>query len=129
MTTVESELNSYTIEYDGDGPQVSVLYPSYTGGGGGSFDGVHNDLDGRSTSGAHPSTAISGLGTAATTAATDYATAAQGTDARTPTAHAASHEDGGSDELALDASQIATGTVNAALLPSQFANSLMLGGM
>ena len=55
MTTVEYELNTYTIEYDGDGPSVSVLYPSYTGGGGGSFDGVHNDLDGRSTSGAKSS--------------------------------------------------------------------------
>ena len=38
-----------------------------------------------------------GLGTAATTAATDYATAAQGTDARTPTAHAASHTNGTDD--------------------------------
>ena len=43
-------------------------------------------------------------------------TAAEGNDARltnarTPTAHAASHQDGGSDELALDGSQIQTGTV------------------
>lgn len=43
-------------------------------------------------------------------------TAAEGNDARltnarTPTAHAASHQDGGSDELALDGSQITTGTV------------------
>lgn len=39
-------------------------------------------------------------------------------DARTPTAHAASHQDGGSDELALDASQITTGTIAAARLPA-----------
>jgi len=32
-------------------------------------------------------------------------------DARTPTAHAASHENGGTDELELDASQLTTGTV------------------
>lgn len=43
-----------------------------------------------------------GLGTAATTAATDYATAAQGVDARTPTSHATSHTTG--------ADKIATGT-------------------
>jgi len=48
-------------------------------------------------------------------------TAAEGndarlSDARTPTAHAASHQDGGSDELALDGSQITTGTVGAARL-------------
>lgn len=50
-------------------------------------------------------------------------TAAEGndarlTDARTPTAHAASHQDGGSDELALDGSQITSGTVAAARLGS-----------
>jgi len=36
------------------------------------------------------------------------------TDARTPTAHATSHQDGGSDELALDASQVTTGTLGVA---------------
>jgi Collagen triple helix repeat (20 copies) len=35
-------------------------------------------------------------------------------DARTPTAHKTSHQDGGADELALDGSQITTGTVAAA---------------
>jgi hypothetical protein len=45
------------------------------------------------------------------------------TDARTPTAHAASHQDGGSDELALDGSQITTGTVAAARLGSGTASS------
>jgi hypothetical protein len=39
-------------------------------------------------------------------------------DARTPTAHAASHQDGGTDELALDGSQITTGTVGTARLGS-----------
>lgn len=37
---------------------------------------------------------------------------------RTPTAHAASHQDGGSDELALDGSQITGGTVGFARLPT-----------
>lgn len=50
-------------------------------------------------------------------------TAAEGndarlSDARTPLAHAASHQDGGSDELALDGSQITSGTVAAARLGS-----------
>ena len=40
------------------------------------------------------------------------------TDARTPTAHAATHENGGADELALDASQVTTGTVATARLGS-----------
>jgi len=35
-----------------------------------------------------------------------------------PSAHAASHQDGGSDELALDGSQITSGTVAAARLPA-----------
>lgn len=43
------------------------------------------------------------------------------TDARTPTAHATSHQDGGSDELALDGSQITSGTVDDARLPSGIA--------
>ena len=38
------------------------------------------------------------------------------TDARTPTAHASSHGDGGSDEISIDASQITTGTVGTAQL-------------
>jgi hypothetical protein len=61
------------------------------GGGGGSFDGDHNDLGGRSASGAHPASAISGLGSAATrNVGTTAGTVAAGndsrfTDARTPT--------------------------------------------
>ena len=39
------------------------------------------------------------LGSAATTAAGAYATAAQGTNARTPTAHKSTHATGGTDEL------------------------------
>jgi hypothetical protein len=42
-------------------------------------------------------------------------------DARTPTAHAASHADGGSDEVALDASQITTGTLLDARIPAAIA--------
>lgn len=48
--------------------------------------------------------------------------------ARTPSAHATSHQDGGSDELALDASQVTTGVFAGARLPSsltalRFANA------
>jgi hypothetical protein len=57
-----------------------------------------------------------GLGTAAVAATGDFATAAQGVDARTPTAHKTSHENGGSDEISVDASQITTGTVATARL-------------
>jgi hypothetical protein len=54
---------------------------------------------------------------------TTAGSAAQGndarlSDARTPTTHATSHQDGGSDELALDASQVTTGTVATARLGS-----------
>ena len=45
------------------------------------------------------------------------------TDARTPTAHAASHGDGGSDEIAIDASQMTSGTINTARLGSGTANN------
>lgn len=59
---------------------------------------------------------------------TTAGTAAEGndarlSDARTPTAHAASHENGGSDEVALDGSQITTGTVGTARLGSGTASS------
>jgi hypothetical protein len=46
--------------------------------------------------------------TAGTVAAGDDARL---TNARTPTAHAASHADGGSDEISIDASQVTTGTL------------------
>lgn len=50
------------------------------------------------------------------------------TNARTPTAHAASHADGGSDELALDGGQITTGTVPAARLPVGTAEGTVAAG-
>lgn len=43
------------------------------------------------------------------------------TDSRAPTAHATSHQDGGTDELALDGSQITTGTVADARVASTIA--------
>jgi hypothetical protein len=43
------------------------------------------------------------------------------TNARTPTAHATSHQDGGSDELGLDGSQITSGTVADARIASTIA--------
>ena len=44
-------------------------------------------------------------------------------DARTPTAHAASHGDGGSDEVSLDGSQVTSGTVGTARLGSGTADN------
>ena len=54
------------------------------------------------TGGSTASTARSalGLGSAATAAATDFATAAQGTDSRTPTPHQLSHRADGTDAIA-----------------------------
>lgn len=59
---------------------------------------------------------------------TTAGTAAQGndsrlSDARTPTAHKTSHQSGGSDELALDAAQISSGTVATARLGSGTASA------
>ena len=54
-----------SIVATGEGSSVLVTITTGSGGGGGTFDGVHNDLAGRTTTGAHPSTAISGLGGAA----------------------------------------------------------------
>lgn len=59
---------------------------------------------------------------------TTAGTAAEGddsrfTDARTPTAHAATHTDGGSDEIAIAGAQITTGTVGTARLGSGTADA------
>ena len=63
-----------SIDITGDGPRIvatgdgsQITLTVTTGGGGGGFDGVHNDLAGRSTSNAHPASAISGLAAVATT--------------------------------------------------------------
>lgn len=42
-------------------------------------------------------------------------------DSRTPTAHAASHQDGGTDEIAIDASQVISGTIDDARIPAAIA--------
>jgi hypothetical protein len=73
-----------------DDPSVTWVV-QIGGAGGGSGSGVHNDLTGRSVSGAHPASAISGLGGAAVlNVGTTTGTVAAGddsrfTDARTPT--------------------------------------------
>jgi len=64
-----------------------------------------------------------GAGTSSLALGTTGSTAAAGndsrlSDARTPTTHASSHADGGSDEVALDGSQITTGTVAIGRLPT-----------
>jgi hypothetical protein len=56
-----------SITASGSGSQITISVTVGQGGGGGGFDGVHNDLSGRSTSNAHPASAISGLAAVATT--------------------------------------------------------------
>jgi hypothetical protein len=119
------------ISIDGEGSSFTITVTTGSGGGGGGVtdhglltglaDDDHPQYARKAQNLADlvsPSTARTnlGLGTAAVAATGDFATAAQGTDARTPTAHAASHQDGGGDELALDASQVTTGTVATARL-------------
>lgn len=122
--------------------RVISIIPAATGGGGGVTD--HGALTGL-TDDDHPQYALSDgtRGSFATTAQgsladtatqpADLGTAApldvgttSGTvaagddsrfsDARTPTSHATSHQDGGADELGLDASQITSGALDAARL-------------
>ncbi len=50
------------------------------------------------------------------------------TNARTPTAHASSHADGGTDEVSLDGSQITSGTVPFARLPIGTSSSTVAAG-
>lgn len=72
-------------------------------------------------------TSVHGLGDASTkNVGTTAGTVAAGddarlTDARTPTAHKTSHQDGGTDELALDGSQITSGTVAEARIDAAIA--------
>lgn len=75
-----------------------------------------------STSASAARTAL-GLDTAATHPSTDFASSSDSrlTDARTPTAHHVTHEHGGTDELSLDGSQIAAGTVAEARIDATIA--------
>ena len=122
--------------------RVISITPAASGGGGGVTD--HGALTGL-TDDDHPQYALAdgSRGSFATTAqgsladtatqpadlgtaapldvGTTAGTVAAGDDSRfsddrTPTAHAASHTDGGTDEIALDASQITTGLVGVARL-------------
>lgn len=105
------------ITLTGSMPAITVNVITGTGGGGTS---VHNQLTGRSADDAHPISAITGLQEALDTipdvSGLVDTSDARLSDARTPTAHKSSHENGGGDELALDASQITTGTVDQARL-------------
>lgn len=60
-------------------------------------------------------TAVHGISNSANLVYTDDSRL---TNARTPTSHAASHQDGGSDGLALDASQVTTGTLAIGRVPT-----------
>jgi hypothetical protein len=79
------------------------------------------DVDGSEiTSGTVPFARLP-VGTTSTTVA--VGDDARLSDARTPTAHKVSHQPGGSDELALSAAQLTSGTVATARLGSGTANS------
>lgn len=87
-----------------DGSGSSVVVKVTTGGGGGGGVTVHNLLTGRSDPGQHPTSAITGLDAALAGKVDD--TDPRLTDSRTPTTHAASHEDGGADEITVAQSQV-----------------------
>jgi len=124
-----------------------VTANGYTGGGGGGGGGsvAWTDITGKPTTFATTAALISdattvgrnvvkaadaaaartviGAGTSSLVIGTTAGTAAEGNDsrlsnARTPTAHAASHADGGTDEISVDGSQVTTGTVAIGRLPT-----------
>lgn len=74
-----------------------------------------------------------GAGTSSLALGTTGSTAAAGndsrlSDARTPTAHASSHADGGSDEISIDGSQVTSGTVAYARHPVGTSSSTLAAG-
>lgn len=79
------------------------------------LSGVSNAVTARTNLGLGDSATLDVGTTAGTVAAGDDPRLS---DARTPTAHAASHGDGGADEVSLNASQVTTGTVATARLGS-----------
>lgn len=107
--------------HNGDG---SLKSAAISGGGGLLSSNNLSDV-------ATPATARTnlGLGGAATlNVGTAAGTVAAGddsrlSDARTPVLHATSHQNGGSDELALDASQITAGTLSDSLISSNIART------
>lgn len=102
-----------------------------------------SDLAGKSNTGhTHLKADITNLGTIGTAAAKNVSTGgdATGTDvvmandsrlsnSRAPTAHATTHQSGGSDVLALDASQIGSGTLNATRVGSSGGTGTYLRGV
>ena len=124
-------MQKVVAEVRNTGRIVTALQPVVIAGGGGAVDSVNGQtgvvvLDATDV-GADPA------GTAATAVSTHNldTTSVHGiadtsqlvvtsdarlSDARTPSAHHATHENGGPDELALDASQVTSGTVGTARL-------------
>ena len=84
------------IRVSGTGAQVTVKVTTGSGGGGGVVTD-HNALTGRSDPDQHPVSAVTGLQDALNNKASS--TDPRLSDARTPTAHKASHATGGTDPL------------------------------
>lgn len=84
------------IRVSGSGAQVTVKVTTGSGGGGGGVTD-HNALTGRSDPDQHPVSAVTGLQGVLDGKAS--ATDPRLSDARTPTAHAASHATGGTDQV------------------------------
>ena len=143
MSAIIAELEVHRIvaELESTGrvsAQVALIIGGVGGGGGGAVDSVNGQtgvvvLD-NTDIGAVPTvrtvtagTGLTGGGdlsanrTLTVTYGSTAGTAAEGNDSRlsdqrTPTAHAATHTDGGSDEIAIAGAQITTGTVGTARL-------------
>ncbi len=99
--------------------------PSAGGGGG----GAPTDAE-YLTAAAHAGLTAERVATSTPTVAWDFATAGQAkanvpAGAVSPAAHAASHADGGSDEVGLDASQVITGRFGLARLTDAAANQVL----
>ena len=100
--------------------------PASGGGGGGQVDSITagSGIDVDDTDAVNPTVAVDDDHFAGVALTGDYTDLSNIPSTFTPEAHAASHEDGGSDELALDASQVTTGAFDAGRIPNLSATKL-----
>lgn len=113
---------------DGDGDVTDAAGNKITGGGGGgggtpSGTVVSGTTYGQSASAGAATAYSRGDHTHGTPAAPTYAQVTGKPSTFAPSAHAASHADGGSDEISIDGSQVTTGSVPFARLPTGTSSS------